>query len=58
MYENHERRPCTFDLVTMIFNVDLEIMKALHICGDVVAEWVACGTLNVQVMGSNLSAAS
>ena len=27
-------------------------------CGDVVAEWIAHGTLNVQVVGSNLSAAS
>ena len=29
-----------------------------HVAGDVVAKWIACGTLNMHIMGSNLSAAS
>ena len=39
-------------------NVVRCIVTTGHFCGDVVAEWIVHWTLNAQVVGLNLSAAS
>ena len=55
-YLTFSRHICSFSSMA-IYSL---FVKESHmsLCGHIVAKWIACGTLNTHIVGSNLSAAS
>ena len=53
---------CMYFFHGLLMAMTLDHFEDLHLyvrqCGDVVAKWIVHGTLNMQIVGLNLSAAS